>query len=279
MTFSFDPTFFHFGAAEIGWHGLFTALAVFAGVWLGVRGVKALGVRSDALGSVAGWAIAGGIVGARLFHVLDHLSYFSQRPVEVFAVWEGGIAVYGAFIGGTLSGALAARSHGLPVWKVLDGTAPAVLVSQMIGRLGCLSNGDAWGEPTGGDWGIVYTDPNALLPSSLLGVPTHPYPLYEMIATTVLLGVMWASRRKLRSPGDMFLAAAMGYAVIRFSLTFFRQEAVLFWGLQEAQVVAIATGAVAVGVAIYNRRRQSDSFGGGGREHGAPRGAWSKEAH
>ena len=258
VTFTFDPVFLRLGALEIGWHGFFTALAVFAGVWIGINRSKANGIDSGPLGSVAGWAIGGGIIGARLFHVLDHLSYFVDHPIEVFAVWEGGIAVYGAFIGGTVGGVLAARSYGLPAWRLLDATAPAILVSQMIGRLGCLSNGDAWGEPTGGDWGLVYAHSGALLPDSLIGVPTHPYPLYEIIATTALLGIMWLVRRQVRAPGEMFLVAAIGYSVIRFSLTFFRQEAVLFWGLQEAQVVALATGAIAIGLIAYNRWKRAN---------------------
>ena len=90
VTLSFDPTFFRLGGIEVGWHGLFTALAVFAGVWLGIRRSKALGIDPGPLGSVAGWAIAGGIIGARLFHVIDHMSYFVDHPAEVFAVWQGG---------------------------------------------------------------------------------------------------------------------------------------------------------------------------------------------
>ena len=256
ITLGFDPAIFRFGGLEVGWHGLFTGLAVFAGVWLGIRRSKAYGIAPGPLGSVAIWAIAFGIVGARLFHVLDHLSDFQDRPLDVIAVWEGGIAVYGAFIGGTLGGVIAARRYGLPAWQLLDATAPAILISQMIGRLGCLSNGDAWGEPTGGDWGLVYQHPDALLPSVLLGVPTHPYPLYEMIATTVLLGTLLIAQRHLRVPGELFLFAAIGYAVIRFSLTFFRQESEILLGLQEAQVVAIVTGLLAIGMIFVRRRQQ-----------------------
>ncbi len=255
ITFGFDPAIFRFGGLEVGWHGLFTGLAVFAGVWLGIRRSKAYGIEPGPLGSVAIWAIAFGIVGARLFHVLDHLSDFQDRPLDAIAVWEGGIAVYGAFIGGTLGGVIAARRYGLPTWRLLDATAPAILISQMIGRLGCLSNGDAWGEPTGGNWGLVYQHPDALLPRALLGIPTHPYPVYEMIATTALLGTLLIAQRHLRISGELFLFAAIGYAVIRFSLTFFRQESEIFFGLQEAQIVAIATGVLAIGLILVRRRR------------------------
>ena len=79
------------------------------------------------------------------------------------------------------------------------------------------------------------------------GVPTHPYPLYEALCEVILLGLLWLSRDSLaRIPGLRFLTGAVGYAMIRFGLTFLRQETVLFWGLQEAQVIALATGLVAV---------------------------------
>ena len=253
---TFDPVFLRLGALEVGWHGLFTALAVMVGVMYGMQSAAKRGIPSAPLGNVAVWVVGSGIVGARLFHVLDHLSYFSDHPLEASAVWEGGIAVFGSFIGGTLGGIYAAYRYKIPVWPLLDAVAPVVLVAQMIGRLGCLSNGDAWGEPTGGAWGLVYEHPGALLPSELLGVPTHPYPLYEIAAITLLFGAMWAGRRFLRMPGDTFLVAAIGYSIIRFSLTFFRQEPIVFLGLQEAQVVGIVIGVISVGLLVYNRRRR-----------------------
>ena len=253
---TFDPIFFRLGGLEVGWHGLLTAVAVVFGVWFGSRRATRYGIASAQLGNVAVWVIGSGIVGARLFHVLDHLSYFSDHPLEAFAVWEGGIAVYGSFIGGTLGGIFAARRYRIPVWALLDAVAPVVLVGQMIGRLGCFANGDAWGEPTGGEWGLVYEHSNTLLPSALLGVPTHAYPVYEIAAVSLLLGLMWTGRRFLQLPGETFLVAAIGYAIVRAGLTFFRQEPVILWGMQEAQVIGVVTGALAAGLLVLNRRRQ-----------------------
>ncbi len=257
ITFSFDPIFLRLGSFQLGWHGVFTAIAVGAAVWLGLRLARKAGVNSPELGELALWAVIGGIVGARLFHVFDHLSYFAQHPLQVFQVWEGGIAVYGAFIGGIAGGLVVALRNHLPVRVPLDAATPAMLLGQMIGRLGCLSNGDAWGRPTGGSWGIVYTNANDLLPSSLLGVPTHPYPLYEIVAVGFLLGALWLVRGRLQTPGLFFAAGAIGYAAIRFGLTYFRQETTLFWGLQEAQVIALITGLAAMAFLVLNATRHA----------------------
>jgi len=132
---------------------------------------------------IAGWGVAGGLIGARLFHVADHLSYYQQNTLLIPAIWEGGIAVYGTFIGGLVGGFVAAwRSH-LDPWPLLDIAAPSMLVGQGIGRLGCLCNGDAWGgDATGCPFclAIRYTNQNDLLPANLKGVPTYAYPPYDI---------------------------------------------------------------------------------------------------
>jgi phosphatidylglycerol:prolipoprotein diacylglycerol transferase len=141
----FDPVIARIGAFELGWHGIFTAIAVIAGIWLAHHLASRRGIPTDVVANIATWAVLGGIVGARLFHVLDHLSTYIEDPLSMFAVWQGGIAVYGAFIGGLLAGGIAAWRARADLWPLLDIAAPATLVGQAIGRLGCLPNGDAWG--------------------------------------------------------------------------------------------------------------------------------------
>lgn len=260
LTFSFDPVIAQWGPFQLGWHGLFTSLAVLVALWLAGRLAVQRGTPSEVAYGVAGWGVAGGLIGARLFHVADHLSFYLENPLLIPAIWEGGIAVYGAFIGGLVGGFIAVwRSH-LDPWPLLDVAAPCMLVGQAIGRLGCLSNGDAWGSDATGCafcLAIRYTNQNDLLPASLKGVPTYAYPVYEILAEVVLLGLLWVFRERLRErTGLMFLVGAIGYAVIRFGLTYYRQETVIVWGLQEAQVIAVVTGVVALGVLIWRLSRQ-----------------------
>jgi phosphatidylglycerol:prolipoprotein diacylglycerol transferase len=158
-------------------------------------------------------------------------------------------------VGGVAAGVVVARRLGVPIWPALDAAAPGMLVGQAVGRIGCFINGDAWGAPnTACPWcgSVVYSHPNDLLPRDLLGIPTYPYPLYEILAVLVLLGLLWLARDRLGRAGLTFLLTAVGYAVIRFSLTCFRQETVVAFGLQEAQLVALATGLAAL--ALLARR-------------------------
>ncbi len=254
-----DPIIAQIGPFQLGWHGIFSMLALFAGVWVGLQRARQLGLDTDTMASGLGWVIFGAVIGARLFHVLDHIPYYVQHPLEIPAVWQGGIAVYGGFVGGVLAGAVAAWKLGLPVWLSLDAAAPGMLIGQAIGRIGCFVNGDAWGAPTGCPCGVVYWHEHALLPVDLLGVPTHPYPLYEIAGVAVLLALLWATRGRMTRPGTMFLLTTLGYGVIRFGLTFVRQETVIVFGLQEAQIIALLTGAIALAIlagraTLANRR-------------------------
>jgi phosphatidylglycerol---prolipoprotein diacylglyceryl transferase len=259
LTFAFDPIIAQLGPFQLGWHGIFTALAVLVAVWLAGWLGQRRGISTDVIYGIAGWGVVGGIVGARLFHVLDHLPYYLDNPLLIPAVWEGGIAVYGAFIGGLVAGGVAAWRARLDPWPLLDIAAPAMLVGQAIGRLGCLSNGDAWGaDATGCPFclAIRYTNQNDLLPADLKGGPTYAYPLYEIGCEVVLLVGLWMFRDKFeKRPGLMFLVAAIGYAVIRFGLSYLRQEAIVVMGLQEAQVIAVITGGLALCLLVWRVMR------------------------
>jgi phosphatidylglycerol:prolipoprotein diacylglycerol transferase len=178
----------------------------------------------------------GGLIGARLFHVLDHLDHYGANPLETVLFWQGGMAAYGGFVGGIVAGVIYSMRHGLSVWRVLDAAAPAMIVGQIIGRCGCLANGDAWGAPTDCSCGVVYTHPRAALPTDLIGVPTHPYPLYEMVALLAMMLLLRQYEHRLGSQGRLFLLTVIGYAAARFVLTTVRQEPTVLLGFQEAQV-------------------------------------------
>lgn len=257
FTIGMDPNIAKIGPFTLAWHGLLTAVAIFVAVavihWGFVR--HNLPLRSfDAL---AFFTIIGGILGARLFYVFDHIGYFIDNPLQILAIQEGGLAIYGAVVGGFFSVLILTRIYKYPFAKVIDIIAPGLVLAQAIGRIGCLINGDAWGAPTDGPFSVTYTHPDALLPSSLLGVPTHPYPIYDMTMNLAIFGVVvWLGRRSLPA-GTTFAVFAALYAVTRFIISFVRQETVWFWGLQEAQVVSLVVlAASVVALAILLRRRQ-----------------------
>ena len=244
----------HFGPLMLRWYGVLFASGIIAGVWLGLREGRRKGLDIDSVQSLAMWAVAGGLVGARLFHVIDHWHTYTSDPLRAFDISQGGLAVYGGLFGGVTSGLVYALRNGLPVWRLGDAAAPAMLLGQAIGRLACIPNGDALGSRTNVPWAFVYTNPRSMVPEDLLGVPTQPYVAYEILLDLALLALVWRLRKVFRRDGLLFLTYAGAYSLGRFLLTYLRTERIWFWGLQEAQVIAILTLAVAVPLLAWRLR-------------------------
>ncbi|MCC6175716.1 MAG: prolipoprotein diacylglyceryl transferase [Chloroflexi bacterium] len=244
LTVNIDPTIVQLGPLALSWYGLAIAAAITAGSWLTWREAAGRGIPTEPLGDLIIWVIGGGIIGARLLHVVDRWDFYAENPMAILAVQNGGLAILGAILGGTVGGVLGAHRLGLPIWPLADATAPGVVLGQAIGRLGCLVTGDALGPATDGSWGIVYLNEHAVAPA--LGVAYQPTFLYEMLLALAIFGALWSVRGRLHVDGQLFALYLGLYALGKFGLTFLRMETVWLWGLQEAQLVALGLLAVAI---------------------------------
>lgn len=242
MTVSIDPVIFIWQGFALRWYPLIVILSIAVATLVSRKEAARRGLPAAYIGDLLLWVIPAGLLGARLFHGLDNWDRYAANPIQLLAINEGGLAIYGALIAGGIATAVYTRRHGIDFLRMADALTPGLLLALAIGRLACIINGDAYGGPTGLPWALTYTDPDAFIPASLLGVPTHPYPVYELLWDSAIFVVVWHLRDRVDRvdrPGLLFLPAVGLYAIGRFVLTAVRQESAVLVGLQEAQVVSL----------------------------------------
>ncbi len=256
MTININPILGSLGPFVIHWYGIIMGFAVVVGVWIFSRRLKRRGISSDHALGIAVIAVPCGIIGARLFSVVDNLGFYWHHPGQIFGLQIIGLAIYGVITGGILGLIVYCRWKKLPILRVLDATALAFPTAQIIGRCANIINGDTWGPPTKLPWGITYVNPHALLPASLLGVPTHPTPIYEQIWLLIMIGILLLIIPRFKTDGMAFLSYVGLYSLGRFFISYYRVNNIIFLGMREAQLLALA-GIILVPIAAYFLRRRA----------------------
>lgn len=260
FTITLDPIIFKFGHFMLRWYALILIIAMSAGIWLTAREAERKGFKKDDIYGVAMWIIFAGILGARLFHVLDHWSdEYAMNPIRAFYIWEGGLAIWGALIGGVIAGAVICWRNKWPFLRLLDAAAPGLVLAQAIGRIACVITGDAMGKPTTGPFGFAYTSPNAMVPQ--LGVYYTPMPVYEIVVNLLIFAVIWQLRKRDWRDGKLFLVYLILYSIERFFLAFTSSYKVLAFGLTQSQIVAILAFVAGLAVLAWmSRKPQRQAF-------------------
>lgn len=247
ITISIDPIIFSIGHFMVRWYSLILMLAMAVGIWLTAREANRKGFKKDLIYDIAIWIVFAGILGARLFHVLDHWSdEYAANPIRALYIWEGGLAIWGGVAGGLLAAAILAWKNGWKFPKLLDAGAPGLVLAQAIGRVACVITGDAMGKPTTGPFGFAYTSPNAMVPK--LGVYYTPMPVYEIIVNMGIFALLWQLRKRNLPDGLLFLIYLTLYSLERFFLAFTSSYQVLAFGLKQSQIVALVSLVIALGL-------------------------------
>jgi phosphatidylglycerol:prolipoprotein diacylglycerol transferase len=250
MIIDIDPNLITLGPFVLSWHGLFSAVGLGAGIWIALRLLRGTAITEDDVMTTAFWCTIGGLVGARLFHVVDQWDYYSQRPLQILLLNEGGIAIFGAIVGGTVGGVVYALVRRLPVGLLLDAGGVGLILGQAIGRIGDVINGEHHGLPLPADspWAVTYVNPNTL---GERGIPNHLAVGYEQVWDLLIFGVLLGLWGRLPRAGMLFWLYLLLYSVGRFFITFFRQDTIAAMGLTQAQLVSLGCVAVSIWALIY----------------------------
>lgn len=280
-----SPFLFQIGPFAVRWYGLLIVIGVLAAAYVSTWQAKRKQENPDHVWNILVWCLIFGIIGARLYHVLSSPPgasrnfhyYFIEQPFikltlfgisipfpTALLIWEGGIGIFGAIMGGVLAMVIYTHRHRLNLWRWLDIVAPGLLLAQAIGRWGNYFNQELYGPPTHLPWGILITNVNQRIPpyDNLTTYPLdttfHPVFLYESLWN--LLGfvlLLWISRRfapKLRD-GDLFSLYLVWYPVGRMLIEMLRPDAWTISGIPTAQIVSLVLLLIGVGLMYYRHRQ------------------------
>jgi len=251
----FDPVAFTIGPLAVRWYGLLYLVGFAAGWWLGSRRLATARppLSRAAFDDLVFAAVVGVIAGGRLGYVLFYRpAYYAAHPLEVFALWQGGMSFHGGLIGVALGLAWVARRHGLPWLTVTDFFVPLAPLGLAAGRLGNFINGELWGRPTELPWGMVFRHAGP--------EPRHPSQLYEMaLEGFALFALLWWYSARPRAPGRVSGLFLLGYGVARFAVEFVREPdgfagAVAF-GLTRGQWLTVPM--IAAGLYLLRRPQRA----------------------
>lgn len=221
-----DPVLFRIGPLAIHWYGIGYIVGILFAWWYARRLVSAerlwggrpSGIRPDDIDDLLVWAAVGVVLGGRLGYILfyDFARYLAD-PLDILAIWQGGMSFHGGFAGTTVAMILFARSRGLRILSLFDVIAAGAPVGLGLVRVANFINSELWGKETGVPWAVIP-------PGDMFG--RHPSQLYEALleglALFVLLSVLVWGLKKLRTPGFVAGVFVAGYGAARIFIEFFR---------------------------------------------------------
>lgn len=259
MNIFIDRYGLHIGALFIHFYGVIIMLGVVAASLLSRRRAKEKGLDPDQIWDMLTWLLIAGIIGARLWHVFTPTpslvaqgittKYYLTHPIAILMVWNGGLGIPGAVMGGALALFIYVRKYkqSFGVWA--DIIAPGLILAQAVGRWGNFVNQEVYGAPTNLPWAI-FIDSMHRLPEFQNQAYYHPLFLYESLWNLAIMGLLlWLSKRLvgwLRT-GDVFLFYMIGYPVGRVLLEFLRLDSAQVAGINANQTVM---GIIALAAAL-----------------------------
>ncbi len=250
------PKTIEIGPATIHTYGLVIALAVLVGWYVAKKRAHLYKIDIKIFDS---WILAipllVGIIGARLYHVLDYWSTYSKEPMMIIQIQNGGLGIWGALIGVFIGFLYVSRVKKIKFSNVLDLAAPSMAVGQAIGRIGNWVNQEGFGQPTNMPW-KVYIDPQNRPSQYLLAPYFHPTFFYEAALNLFIFITLMYFSKRLKKPGQIFALYLILYGTVRFSLEFYRMDTWQFANIKVAQLLSII--AVSLGLFQLKGKKKVD---------------------
>jgi phosphatidylglycerol:prolipoprotein diacylglycerol transferase len=249
-----DPVAFAIGPLAVRWYGLMYLAGFAIGWWLALRRISRnqAPITRAQLDDLLFLVVLGVILGGRLGYVLFYKpGYYLSHPLEILAIWQGGMSFHGGMLGVMLALVLVARRHGIDWLRLTDFVAPLIAPGIAAGRLGNFINGELYGRVTDLPWGMVFRGAG--------DAPRHPSQLYQFALEGVTLFVLlWWFSSKPRPRGQVSAMFLLGYGVLRFIAEFGREPdaflGLLALGLSMGQWLCLAMIAGGLWLFAWSRR-------------------------
>ena len=245
------PVVLNIGNLHIYSYGVMLFISFLCGIAIVEHRAKKFGVDPKKVTDLALWVLLAVVLGSRLFYVVFHWGEFKNDLIGIIAFWRGGLAglmFYGGFLGGIIAGFLFVYLSKLPVRKLMDAVAPAIMLGEGFTRIGCFLNGCCFGAPTHGIFGMVFPR-NSPAGATFVDTPIHPTQLYSSAAGFLLFFLALRLERLRWKPGVLAAVLLIIYSLFRFGIDFVRyyENSANLWG---NQIVALCLTAVGVTLLI-----------------------------
>jgi len=221
-----DSILINIGQIKIYWYGLFIVSGILVGMIVVLKLAEKYKISKETIIDSVFYLIAGGIIGARAYHILLEFPYYLNNPIEIIKIWQGGIAIHGAIFAGIVIAYFFAKKHKINFWRLLAIYTPGLAIGQAIGRWGNYFNQELFGLPTNLPWGIPIEPVNRML--EYYGANYyHPTFLYESLGSLLIFIVLIFLHRFFIKKDykfyEIIVLAYLGlYSILRFSLEFVR---------------------------------------------------------
>ena len=235
------PIALEFGPLRMHWYGIFIGGALLLGVNLSTWLAERRKMDPDMVADLAFALVLGALPGARIYYVLFQWRDYVGHPEKMIAIWEGGIAIHGAVLGGMLAGWAFARWRKVSFWALTDIVVPSLILGQAIGRWGNFFNSEAYGAPTDLPWKLLIPPDRRMVGFESVAY-YHPTFLYESVwnlgvfGLVMLLVLKFGQRLK---PGMLFCFYAIAYSCGRFWIEGLRTDSLMAGPLKMAQLVSL----------------------------------------
>lgn len=255
-----NPVLFDLGFVKIYWYSVMILLGVLAGYSIAMYEAKKFGINKDFMFNLFFFMIILAIIGARLYYVAFNWSYYSSHIMEIFQIWEGGLAIHGGIILGLLWTLIYTKKYKVPTLRILDIIVVGLIIGQAIGRWGNFFNGEAHGPAT-----TLAHLQSLFIPEFIIegmkinGVYYHPTFLYESLWCIIGFILLLIIRRlPYTKVGQVTSFYLVWYGIGRFLIESMRTDSLMFFGLKQAQIVSILM--ILVGIILFFVRNRGSKL-------------------